>query len=233
MAELPSMWSPTPVYGWRYWHPTPNAQLAVKNPYMYTYNDQTLWNDSGYLLPFGFVWSGVAGHCWDSPEKTAACNFPICKTPFQEGNAPHPNGTCGIYAYKTSFTDGQVADIAKWHSGTGLALIGLVEMTGRIIEHEWGYRAEKVKCVAAFVPTEPWVTPVYEPVYVIESYEPVSYLPTLKTELTGCGPAFFGVELDPVFSTPWQVRRGYVPKQPYPQFLKTCLNIISTNTSFE
>lgn len=86
---------------------------------------------------------GVGG-VWPvgNQELTAKCrSFPLHK-------APQPGCTCGLYALKTYERVIQTYQPALTGvSNTLLFVIGQVEMTGRVMVHEDGYRAERMRVV--------------------------------------------------------------------------------------
>ncbi len=70
---------------------------------------------------------------WPGQQMEARC--------FMLHRAPDWDCRCGINCYKDarSWNDGDYHDLPIW---------GIVELSGRVIEHERGYRAEKAKVVA-------------------------------------------------------------------------------------
>jgi hypothetical protein len=83
-------------------------------------------NDDGGLDLVSAVRSGEA---W--PKQTAAAARCV-----MEGHdrAPEPDGNCGLYAFKSAS-----ALRALWGTTT---VVGTVALWGRVVEHQWGYRAE-------------------------------------------------------------------------------------------
>jgi|GEM_PF-3889496 len=77
-----------------------------------------------------------ARHPWPSPTFEATCH--TC------GTVPGWNCTCGIYATKAEH---------RWGTGYG-PIYGRVELTGNIVEHEQGYRAERARVIELFVPAD-------------------------------------------------------------------------------
>ncbi len=81
---------------------------------------------------------------WVEPRMTARC--PTTDTDFE---VPHTDGRCGdppcgIYAAK------DVDALLEAHDGLDITeiAVGLVAMTGKVVEHERGYRAERVSVLA-------------------------------------------------------------------------------------
>jgi hypothetical protein len=75
---------------------------------------------------------------WKRGEIKAKCKF------FHESNrSPGFGCRCGIYAYK---------DARSWEMGdySYMPIWGIVELSGKAIEHTRGYRAEKAKVVAVY-----------------------------------------------------------------------------------
>jgi hypothetical protein len=80
---------------------------------------------------------------WTEPRNVASCRT-------GQGEVPHSDGRCGrlgcgIYATK------ELAPLLRNHTAPSDHgyLTGLVAMTGKVVEHERGYRAERAEVVAA------------------------------------------------------------------------------------
>jgi len=87
---------------------------------------------------------------WDEPEMSARC-----PTTGNDADVPHTDGRCGeppcgIYAAK------DVEDLLTEHANLDLheMVVGLVGMTGKVVEHERGYRAEHMSVLALAVPVD-------------------------------------------------------------------------------
>lgn len=97
------------------------------------------WSDQYVLGWRSWNWdgSGLRGVYarWPSDEFAASC--PHCEL------APSWDHACGIYAVKTA------ADIHVFHGGT--SIVGMVEMWGYVIEHEFGYRASHARITQLWV----------------------------------------------------------------------------------
>ncbi|NND85567.1 MAG: hypothetical protein HKN46_10510 [Acidimicrobiia bacterium] len=84
-----------------------------------------------------------AWDAWELPRSTASCK----RAPDRD-EVPHTDGRCGpppcgLYAVKRAE---DLLDVTGWH-GVRIAL-GLVEMSGKVVEHAKGYRAEHMEVVA-------------------------------------------------------------------------------------
>ena len=115
-------WSPQPVLGFRIWE----------------------------LL--GVHLSGAASQPWIAPELSAVC---LNKPGSEQRPVPHDVSACrrppcGIYALKDveriREALGQVLG-----GGCAVAAAGVVEMSGRVIEHSRGYRAQHARVIALVV----------------------------------------------------------------------------------
>jgi hypothetical protein len=149
---LPGTWSATPLYGWSAWGIWSRG-VSFENlpPLEWRYHVSLRW----LLARPDLVWSHDYWDQWTSPQHTARCWFPGNGRYIPEGQAaaPHLHGTghpvCGITA-----VDGPPTWISQGHSETkNGGLMGLVELSGRIIDANARWWAEKVRCVAAFRPT--------------------------------------------------------------------------------
>jgi hypothetical protein len=87
---------------------------------------------------------------WETSRKTAVCLDPHSRAtgpvPHEAADCRHP--PCGIYALKTTRRAQVAAERSIRRATVPLTLaIGLVGMTGRVIEHESGYRAQHASVV--------------------------------------------------------------------------------------
>jgi len=80
---------------------------------------------------------------WEHPHLQAVCLIDASYEHSHPDNQPVPawNCSCGIYAYSD-----KPSPSYYWDSDYGLA-IAQVELSGTIIEHDSGYRAEKAKVI--------------------------------------------------------------------------------------
>ncbi len=133
-STMPIMWSPRPVVGFRYW------RIDLDGLY------------------------GVRGHRWPRPHLEAVCRRGI------SGEVPHLSGDCGrppcgVYALKDP--QALVASFGRDLSWSSLVwshspllepgAYGVVELTGRVIEHQRGYRAAEASVRSLIVVGPRWV----------------------------------------------------------------------------
>lgn len=128
MAVSDPYWSPEPVVGYRYWRVDVDGLR------------------------------GVRGTRWSSPRLEAFCRWGVA------GPVPHPEGECGappcgIYVLKDpqDLITGYSRD-AAWAQfvGGGVRMLeagvyGAVSLSGRVIEHERGYRAARARVLGVVV----------------------------------------------------------------------------------
>jgi hypothetical protein len=89
---------------------------------------------------------------WDRPEMTAQCR-PVPGAIGEVDGVPHSDGRCGrlgcgVYAVKEPSQVGRPHARIPAESRPGL-VAGAVALTGKVVEHEHGYRAEHAVVVAA------------------------------------------------------------------------------------
>ncbi len=92
-----------------------------------------------------------AWQAWDHPFREARCVSG--RTESDDGEVPHTDGRCGyppcgIYAFK------EAADLVTAFDlpgGRRHLVYGLVELSGKVVEHERGYRGRRASVVAAAV----------------------------------------------------------------------------------
>jgi len=92
-----------------------------------------------------------AFRAWDRPFRVARCVSG--RTERDDGEVPHTDGRCGdppcgVYAYKEP---DQLLATFGLPEGSRRNVYGLVAMAGKVVEHERGYRGQRVKVVAAAV----------------------------------------------------------------------------------
>jgi len=114
------MWSPVPVLGYRTWHITADGLKGAT----------------------GFVWFG--------PALTARCGGAMG---VDDGEVPHTDGRCGyppcgIYALKDP---SPLLRSQEWRRSEGTIgiVVGLTALSGRVVEHEGGYRGQHARVTAA------------------------------------------------------------------------------------
>ncbi|MBN2114409.1 MAG: hypothetical protein JW785_09820 [Acidimicrobiia bacterium] len=92
-----------------------------------------------------------AYRAWDRPEYEAICLSPRTGRDYSE--VPHSDGRCGsppcgLYCFKEPE---QLLAAFGLPTGTSRAVVGLVALSGKVVEHERGYRAKRAKVLAAAV----------------------------------------------------------------------------------
>ncbi len=115
------MWSPIPVFGYRLWWVTPEGL------------------------------QGATRFVWRLPHLSARCGR-LAGT--DDGEVPHTDGRCGrppcgIYALKDPATLVRFA-VPTSIDGPGV-VIGLTALSGKVVEHDEGYRARHARVLAAAV----------------------------------------------------------------------------------
>ena len=88
---------------------------------------------------------------WDRPEYEARCLSR--RTGPDDGEVPHTDGRCGyppcgLYCFKEP---AQLVAAFGLPTGTARWVLGLVSLSGKVVEHENGYRARKARVLAAAV----------------------------------------------------------------------------------
>jgi len=88
---------------------------------------------------------------WSKPEYEAVCLSPSTGTDYSE--VPHSDGRCGpppcgLYCFKEAE---QLLAAFGLPTGKARVVVGLVALSGKVVEHERGYRAKRAKVVAAAV----------------------------------------------------------------------------------
>ena len=112
-------WSPIPVLGYRLWGIGSNGL------------------------------QGATRFSWDRPSLTAICGG---STVADDGDVPHTDGRCGkppcgIYALKDAATVLRFGLPRK--PGNVPTVMGLVALSGKVVEHDAGYRGQHAAVVAA------------------------------------------------------------------------------------
>lgn len=135
--------------------PPPPPPVLAPVPAPTRSRDQEWWSHQPVL---GFrMWDMRGGKlhgawiAWEGPSKTAQC---LDKQSKATGPVPHDASECrpppcGIYALKGTRSLRTAAERAIRTNAVPMTLaIGLVAMTGRVIEHDDGYRAQQAEVVA-------------------------------------------------------------------------------------
>jgi len=143
-SPLPEMWSPHPVIGFRYW------KIDLDGLH------------------------GIRGHRWDGPVMRARCR-PRRGAPAP-GEIPHTAGECGwppcgIYALRDPRD--LVTSYGRDSAWSRLVVperpllepgaFGAVSLTGRVVEHERGYRAAGAGAIGLVVVAPRWLAVVEHP----------------------------------------------------------------------
>jgi hypothetical protein len=95
----------------------------------------------------GSLWG--AARAWDRPEHEARClsrragNSDV-DVPHTDGRCGYP--PCGLYCFKEPE---QLLAAFGLPTGPRLAVLGMVALSGKVVEHENGYRAQKARVLAA------------------------------------------------------------------------------------
>ena len=114
------MWSPIPVLGYRTWHITADGLRGAT----------------------GFVWFGpvLEARCG------GAAGVDDGQVPHTDGRCGHP--PCGIYALKDPAA---LLRSQEWRRSEGTIgiVVGLTALSGKVIEHEEGYRGQHARVTAA------------------------------------------------------------------------------------
>lgn len=92
-----------------------------------------------------------AFQAWDRPSRVARCVSG--RSERDDGEVPHTDGRCGhppcgVYAFKEPE---QLVATFGLPEGPRRNVYGLVAMAGKVVEHERGYRGQRVEVVAAAV----------------------------------------------------------------------------------
>lgn len=92
-----------------------------------------------------------AWRVWEGPFREARCVSG--RTERDDGEVPHTDGRCGyppcgIYAFKDA---ADLLDAFDLPGGGRRFVYGLVELSGKVVEHERGYRGQRAGVVAAAV----------------------------------------------------------------------------------
>lgn len=87
---------------------------------------------------------GATGHVWDTPQLDAECGRSRTNRdlPHTDSHCSRFGHGCGVYAAK---------DPARLEEGDSIWVLGVVHLSGKVVEHEHGYRAAcaGVKAVVA------------------------------------------------------------------------------------
>ena len=135
---LERLWSPTPIYAYKF----------------YTYDPQSGGLRSMFrdLLYADVEYERSCGHIrWPdevtiSPKRSCEGEWPnvVHTHTFPDGRVMELEGPlCGFYSYKF---DHHPSGIYVWYEETN-RVMALVELSGIVVEHDFGYRAERQKII--------------------------------------------------------------------------------------
>lgn len=124
---------------------------------------------------------GAARTLWEEPQLTA-----VCGRGAGRDEVPHSDGRCGVPAcgiYAAKHPDLLVRNVA----GSWQGAVGLVELTGKVVEHAGGYRALHASVVAlAVVAAGRWLATDDVAVIAVAFHDPIHALARWG-ELGRCG----------------------------------------------
>ena len=129
------------------WGPVPDGIEPIVGFRMWLY---TLTGSRPHLYPLSSKGDGVASSPWDGSELgwvVASCGA----DPVDPGHVPGWQCTCGFYATRNRSTLEDalfflVHAFAEGRDDSGW-ILGRVELAGKIIEHDDGYRAQRARIV--------------------------------------------------------------------------------------
>lgn len=85
---------------------------------------------------------GATGHVWSRPVMDADCEQ--ARRPYDD--LPHTDRICSSFGYGCGvYASKSAADL---HPGPAPRILGVVHLTGKVVEHESGYRAARARVVA-------------------------------------------------------------------------------------
>lgn len=136
-ADLERLWSPTPIYAYKFYTHVPRRGAL-----------RTMFGD---LLHTGVEYERSCVHTrwqadYDVPKRFCEGEWPnvVHTHTFPDGRVMQLEGpTCGFYGYKL---DGPPRGTYVWYEEVN-KVMALVELSGIVVEHEHGYRAEKLKII--------------------------------------------------------------------------------------
>jgi hypothetical protein len=118
------------------------ARELGKSSFWFDNSDDEFWSPEPAVGWRGWRWLGsrLRGmrSWWPSDVLVAECSF--CR------QVPGIDHTCGIYAVKPGYFNGYLA-------GGHIGVTGVVKLSGLVIEHERGYRAEVARITELWAPS--------------------------------------------------------------------------------
>lgn len=135
--ELERLWSPTPIYAYKFYTNVPRYD-AVRSMF-----GDMLYVDVEYERSCGYTrWKDDVS----DPRRSCEGEWPnvVHTHTFQDGRVMKLEGPlCGFYSYKL---DHHAGGAYVWYEEVN-KVMALVELSGVVVEHEYGYRSEKLKII--------------------------------------------------------------------------------------
>lgn len=116
--------------------PRPRSRPIVGHRVFALVTDATPWAEE----PIPVLAGPVSGALWWSSESTATCDVRVARHP-DGSRVPSPECTCGIYAVRST---------ARLPGRPSVHVVARVELEGRVLEGERGYRAERARLVGPY-----------------------------------------------------------------------------------
>jgi len=136
--SLERLWSPTPIYAYKFYTYAPRHH-GVRSMFGDIYYPNVEYEHScGYTR-----W---ADEILDDPRRSCEGEWPdvVHTHTFADGRVMKIEGPlCGFYSYKL---DHHAGGAYVWYEEVN-KVMALVELSGVVVEHEYGYRSEKLKVV--------------------------------------------------------------------------------------
>lgn len=148
---------PPPLPPTRTRRPTPLRVPAAEDPGAEWWSPHSIYGYRMWELRWGRLHG--AWSAWDTPVKTAECLSDDRAPAVPPGPIPHAAGECGtppcgIYALKDPEGLAAAVDVGlRRLARLSTYALGLVTLTGRVVEHDHGYRGERAEVVSLAVIT--------------------------------------------------------------------------------
>lgn len=134
------------IMAWRYWAA---GNLGSSS------NHRTLFGAKGFCWPIEKTFTAICAHFCEP--FTAACTN-TCEQRCPPNTSPNTNCHCGIYALKQPTVD---RSWWWWEADKNYTeILGIVQLSGKIITAEYGYRAQYAN-ISALVDAPPDVSTRY------------------------------------------------------------------------
>lgn len=144
---------PPPLPPTRTRRPTPLRVPTAEEPDAEWWSPHSVYGYRMWELRWGRLYG--AWSAWDTPVKTAECLSDDRASAVPPGPLPHAAGECGtppcgIYALNDPGMLAAAVDAGLRQGGRLMSTfaLGLVTLTGRVVEHDHGYRAERAEVVS-------------------------------------------------------------------------------------